>query len=120
MEISPEDSIRKWFFMFVKTFIENPEYITIFISKEILRSEEYLLNDVHQIFKNHKKNLVDLIVNAQRINIIKNDINPMHLAIIIIGAMRNIIEDWKLSDYSFDIQKESERLWESICRVMMN
>ncbi len=120
MEISPEDSIKNWFFMFVKTFIENPEFITIFTSKEILRSEENLLNDIHQIYKNHKKNLVDLIVNAQRINIIKSDINPMHLAIIIIGGVRNMIEDWKLSDYSFDIQKESERLWESIRRVMMN
>jgi hypothetical protein len=37
-----------------------------------------------------------------------------HLALIIQGTLRFLVKRWYLSEYSFDLRQESERVWASL------
>ena len=55
-----------------------------------------------------------IIKSGQKANEIRTDINSKHIAIIIMGSLRLIVKKWELSNYSFDLVKEGEKLFNSI------
>ncbi len=118
LDDKPIESIKTWFFQFINTFQDNPEYITIFTSKEIFKGEDSLIESVNRVYKKHKKSLIEFIVDGQRVGSVNKKHNPMHIAIFIIGAIKSVVDDWKTADYSFDIKEESDRLWKSILKIL--
>ena len=64
--------------------------------------------------KENQKIILQIIKAGQKSADIKPDVSIEQLAFIITGAIRLIVTKWRLSDYSFNLEKEGKSLWKTI------
>ena len=59
-----------------------------------------------------------IIKKGQKNKEIRSDIDVEQLIMIIMGSLRLIIKKWTLSNYSFDLKKDGEKLWEALNTIL--
>ena len=99
-------------------FTVNPALAAVIFSEEIFQNDKRLSAEVSAIMKLSQESMSTLIKKGQGNNEIRNDIPQEQLSLIIMGALRLIVKKWKLSDFSFDLEKEGADLWKSIKKLI--
>ena len=97
-----------------QAFKSNPALTAVIFSEEIFKNDPRLSEKVLSIIKTNQQMLSDILENGQNNNEIRNDISFKHLALIIMGTLRLFVTHWRLTDFSFDLEKEGSDLWDSI------
>jgi len=111
------EKIEIFFLGRCKQFSENRGLVLVMFYEDIFRGSEALRDKIHETIHSHKKPLIEAIVQGQREGIIE-DIEPEHLFMTIMGALRLLVTRWRGADFGFDLFKEGEKLWHSLKKLI--
>ncbi len=114
----PLEQLKLLFQLRFKFFNENPAIASVIFSEEIFRNDPRLSQKVFNIMKNNQNIVFDIIKAGQKQNQIRNDVDTQELAFIIIGALRLIVTKWRLSNFAFNLEKEGQKLWNSVLKLI--
>lgn len=113
-DATPIDKLKSLFETRFKYFAKNRAIASVIFSEELFRNDPLLSEKVFGIMKENQKVILQIIKAGQKSKVIKHNVSADQLAFIIIGAIRLIVTKWRLSNYSFDLEKEGKSLWKSI------
>ncbi len=99
-------------------FADNPAMAAVIFSEEIFQNEKQLADTVFSIMQESQKIVSFILVKGQQNGHIRKDIDPDQMTVMVMGALRLLVTQWRLSHYAFDLQKEGAKLWECIQRVL--
>lgn len=106
--------IERLFGKHFKTFAEMPSLASVVFSEEMFRYEEKLIDKISEIIEINNKILMIILKQGQQNNEIRSDIEVEHLVIFIMGALRLFVKKWQFAKFSFDLQKEGNKLIQSV------
>ncbi len=95
-------------------FSSNPAIAAVIFSEELFRNDRRLSDFVYKIMQYNQKVIIDILENGQQIGEFRDDVPAKELAFMITGALRLVVTQWRIADYSFDLQEEGRRLWKTI------
>jgi len=98
----------------LKVFVANPALAAVVFSEEIFQNEKRLSETVFSIMRMNQQTQADIIEAAQKNGEIKDNISSNKLSLMIMGSLRLIVTQWRLSAFAFDLEKEGIELWNSI------
>lgn len=114
---SDEPALRKIERLFekhFKSFAEMPSLASVVFSEEIFRNEEKLISKISEVIDYNSQTLLAILKEGQQKNEIRSDIEVEHLVIFIMGALRLFVKKWQLTKFTFDLQKEGNKLIQSV------
>ena len=119
LEISNSNisSIKKIEVIFTKLssiFTKKPAYVSVIFAEEIFKNYKPLSLKIKEILKINNEAFDDIIQIGQNNNEIISGICSHDLTLMIMGAFRLNVKNWKMKDFSFDLKKSSEHLFTSI------
>ena len=106
--------IARLFQKHFKSFAEMPSLASVVFSEEIFRNEEMLISKISEVIEHNNQTLLTILKEGQQKNEIRSDIDASHLVIFIMGALRLFIKRWQFSKFTFDLQKEGNKLIQSV------
>lgn len=101
-----------------RQFSTNPAIAAVIFSEEIFQNEKPLANEVYEIMKESQKAIETIILKGQSEKQLREDISAEQLTLLITGALRLLVTKWRLSNFSFDLQIEGQKLWKSIFKIV--
>ncbi len=108
--------IFEWF----DKYSENQSFIPITLSDDILKGEMELSSNINNITKKNQRLFTDLIVESQKNNEIRKDLEPLHISLIISGTITALIHEWNRAEFKFDLHNEGEKLWNTILKLIIS
>ena len=111
--------LTKLFDNFTQTFLDYPALISIIFSEEIFRNDPVFREKSNRILNGNFEMIIKLIEKGQTAGQIQKDLNTASLATIIMGSLRLCVKRWQMSDYSFDLQKHSKQLRDTILKIIL-
>ena len=117
METYEADAIEKISFMFSKMmemFTDQPSIVSVIFSEEIFKNEQSLKNKITEILNLHQTTVEKIIERGQAENNVRKDIGKQSLAIILMGSLRLLVKRWDLNDNNFNLEKEGNKLIDSL------
>ncbi len=122
MQSSSElDALAKLQSLFQKRFAQfnaNPAIAAVIFSEEIFQNDKQLSEEVFQIMQESQEVIRRVIESGQQAGQMRTDISAKQLSLLITGALRLIVTQWRLSGFAFDLQKEGNKLWKSIKQII--
>jgi AcrR family transcriptional regulator len=95
-------------------FTQFPPLVSIVFSEEIFRNHELLVKKTGEKIQNSILDMTSLIRKGQNNGEIRKDINPEHFAIMVMGTIRMLVKQWKMSNHSFDLIQKGHQLIKSL------
>jgi AcrR family transcriptional regulator len=117
-DLTSLEKIRTLFQIHFKQFKQDPAITAVLFSEEIFQNEKLLADKVLSIMELNQKKILGWILAGQEENQIRKDIPASHLTIFLMGPLRLLIKKWRLTDYSFSIEEEGMKLWESLEKIL--
>ena len=99
-------------------FNANPAIAAVIFSEEIFQNDKRLSEEVFIIMQESQAIVRSVIENGQKTGQMRTDISAKQLSLLITGALRLIVTQWRLSGFAFDLQKEGRQLWKSIEQIV--
>ena len=100
-------------------FVKNPHMTSVVFSEEAFQDDSGLSETVFAVMSFAHDTIADIIGEAQKVGEIRPDVPKEHLALIILGALRLMVKRWRLSNYAFDLEQESRRVWRSLQTLLI-
>jgi len=97
-----------------ESFSNMPSLASVVFSEEIFRNEKKLIEKASEIIAYNLEILQEIFKEAQLNKEIRTDIGPDYLGIIVMGTLRLFIKNWHFSKFSYDLQKEGNKLTSEI------
>jgi AcrR family transcriptional regulator len=116
--VSPSQQLETIFIECFKHFSKNPAIAAVIFSEEIFQNDKRLADEVFHIMQESLKIVETIIAKGQKTGKFRQDISAEKLTLLIIGALRLIVTKWRLSNFSFDLQKEGWELWKNIDKIV--
>ena len=117
-ESSPMKQIELLFKEHFKQFNAKPALATIIFAEEIFQNDRRLSQAIISIMETSQQIIQEIISQIQAKKEIRDDISSAHLSLILLGAMRFMVAKWHLSGFSYDLEEEGNKLWESIKKMI--
>ncbi len=108
------DKLEHIFSKHFETFSNTPALVSVIFSEEIFRNEPKLIEKVMEVMDKNDTIITSIIVSGQKSNEIRTDTDAKHLSIMVMGILRLFVKKWQFSSYSFSLQEEGKKLFESI------
>jgi TetR/AcrR family transcriptional regulator, fatty acid metabolism regulator protein len=112
--------IERLFSRHFSKFAENPTLVSVIFSEEIFRSEPALIEKIAEVINRNSQILRKIIVSGQKKGEIRKDLEAGHIAIIIMGSLRLFVKQWQFSGYNFNLEKEGQKLINSVKLLIKN
>ena len=96
------------------SFTENPAIISVIFAEEIFNNDKTLYKKINEILQANEKIILQIIEEGQNAGEIKSEVDKKQIAIILMGSLRLIVKKWKQNLYSFDLNSEGKKLFETI------
>lgn len=116
--ISALEKLEKIYLHNFRNFAGNPALAAVIFSEEIFRNDPRLSDKVLSIMSINQKVICNILENGQSNSEIRVDISAKQLALIIMGALRLFVTQWRFSGFSFDLEKEGAELWDTIEKIV--
>ncbi len=101
-------------------FAENPTLVSVIFSEEIFRSEPALIEKIAEVINRNSQILRKIIFAGQERGEVRTDLEAGHIAIIIMGSLRLFVKQWQFSGYKFNLEKEGQKLIDSVKLLIAN
>jgi AcrR family transcriptional regulator len=98
----------------LKLFADNPPYATVVLSDGLYKNEKELHDKIINIMQKGKSTFISIIEEGQAAGEIRNDISSEQIAFVIMGSIRQKVNHWSMSGFSFDLQKRGTILYNTI------
>jgi len=112
------EKIEFLFARMMEIFLEMPSIVSVIFSEEIFKNEESLKQKITQVMNMHATTIEQIIIEGQKKNEIRNDIEPGTLTLIIMGSLRLLVKRWDLSNKNFDLNGEGDKLIKGINKML--
>ncbi len=112
--------IERLFSRHFSKFAESPTLVSVIFSEEIFRSEPVLIEKIAEVINRNSQILRKIIISGQDRGEIRDDLEAGHIAIIIMGSLRLFVKQWQFSGYNFNIEKEGQKLINSVKLLIKN
>lgn len=99
-------------------FHHTPAIATVIFSEGMFQNEKNLSDTIKKVVNAKKKFVLSIIEDGQSDGSIRKDMDADMIASTYIGSMRFTLLEWRLNDCSFDLEKKSEQLVESMNKWM--
>ena len=99
-------------------FSKNSALASVIFSEEIFQDDKRLSEKIYSIMRYNFEFIKSIIKRGQEEKEIRSDIDAEQLIIVIMGSLRLIIKKWTLSNYSFDLKKDGDKLWKSLNTIL--
>ncbi len=113
-ELSGLEKIKRFFLGRLEQFMENRGLVLVMFSDDIFKGNSDLQKQVHGTMGKHKELVLEAVREGREKGQIRGGIAEEHLFMIIMGALRLLVTQWKLSGFSFDLNAKGAKLWASI------
>ena len=113
-EFSSLEKIKSIFEKLSSTFSNKPAYVSVIFAEEIFKNDKSLSAKVNKILKKNNDAFNLIIENGQKNNEITRRVENQELTLMTMGAFRLMVKNWKMNDFSFDLKKSTEKLYNSI------
>lgn len=110
----PFETIISFFEHLAKKFIENPSYVTVIFADEIYSNEKTLSDKIAEIMETVNTKLLLIIQQGQQNQTIRNDVDALHIILIIKGAVRLMVKKWKKGNCTSNLKTDMKQLLNSI------
>lgn len=111
--------IKFFFLNRLKQFAGNRGLMLVMFSEDIFKNNKNLQKKIFETVYTHKQLIIQAIIEDQKLNKIRNDIEPEHIFVVIMGALRLLVAKWRGLNFKFDLNKEGEKLWDSIEKLVL-
>ncbi|MCD6453740.1 MAG: TetR/AcrR family transcriptional regulator [Candidatus Aminicenantes bacterium] len=117
-DLSPIEKIKQFFVKHFEKFTSNPAIAVILFSEGIFQLDERLLHNVKALMNFSAEKLTEMIREGQRTKTIREDIPAEELTLILMGTLRLQVLKWRLKFFSFDLNEEGKKIWNSLERII--
>ncbi|MBE0662783.1 MAG: TetR/AcrR family transcriptional regulator [Bacteroidales bacterium] len=97
-----------------KSFSEKPQLLAVIFSEELFRNETSLSNKVAAIMEQNTLMVQNILEKGQQNAEVDPNLNPKHLAVMIMGSLRLLAKQWQISGYAFNLTQEGAAMFETI------
>ena len=111
--------ITKLFDKFTKTFLEYPALTSIIFSEEIFRNDPVFREKSNLILNGSFEMITKLVEKGKATKQIKKELDAASLATMIMGSLRLCIKRWQMSDYGFNLPEQTQKLRDTILKVIL-
>lgn len=101
-------------------FAVNPHMTAVVFSEEAFQDDSRLSEIVFSVMSLAHDTIAEIIAEAQKNGEIRSDIPKEHQTLVILGALRLMVKRWRLSNYSFDLNRERVQVWNSLKTLLLN
>ncbi len=63
--------------------------------------------------------LLDILENGQDNKEIRDDIPAEQIALIIMGSLRLFVTQWRLAEFSFNLEEKGAEMWSSVKKMII-
>lgn len=112
------DIIRSVFTARAKQFSENPSLAAVIFSEVLFDSNSQLSSEIKTIMDKSQKRFVNIIKTGQREGEIIDHIDAEQLALMIMGAFRLLVNKWRMSKNSFNLEVQTEKLFKALEKLI--
>ncbi len=99
-------------------FTERPEMAALVYPEEVFRAEPLIRPQIEATIEKRIQTITDMVEKAQQNNSIKSDLNPENVALIVFGAIRILITNWRFSGFSYDLLEKGKSLIDDLCLML--
>jgi len=117
MESYEGTAIEKIQFMFDKMigmFVENPSMVAVIFSEELFKNEAVLNEKVIAIQNRNQETIENILKKGKNNHDIREDVDTKYLAVVVMGALRFLVNKWNLNNAAFNLQTEGKGLLDAI------
>jgi AcrR family transcriptional regulator len=97
-----------------RSFSEKPQLLAVIFSEELFRNETSLSNKVAAIMEQNTLMVQTILEKGQQNAEVDPNLNPKHLAVIIMGSLRLLAKQWQISGHAFNLTQEGAAMFETI------
>lgn len=116
-DIPAEEQIHEFFGMVFKLFTANPALISVIFAEEIFQNEPELSTKVFDIQAANEK-IVKGMIKGLTLNSKLSNSDSQEIAIILSGSVRLLVSKWKISNNSFNLIEDGEKLINTILKLI--
>jgi TetR/AcrR family transcriptional regulator, fatty acid metabolism regulator protein len=119
-DVTGLQKVKSFFLERCKQFYNSPGLTVVMFSENIFKTTDNMEKKTHETIHSHQQLLMQSIKQAQKEGIVVRNMEPQHLFMIIIGAMRLLVTRWRGSQFSFNLEEEGQKLWDSLEKLITN
>ncbi len=99
-------------------FVKYPAVIMVIFSETSFQDNKSLSKTVKTILDEKRNMVFEIIKNGQKDGTIRADLDYTQITNIVMGSMRVTVLNWRLSEYSFDLQQEAKKLTNTLGKIL--
>lgn len=107
------DKIKLFFLDRCRIFSADRVMATVMFAENLFQNDPRLAANIHQVLGGHRRLLLKTIRSGQRQKMIRA-LPAEHLFTMVMGALRLLVLQWRVSGYGFDLLQAGEKLWRSL------
>lgn len=121
-DVSPLEKLKGFFLGRCQQFSQSPGLTVVMFAENIFKTSENLNIEKrgHETIQSHQQLLVLSIRQGQQAGEIVAGIEPNHLFVIVMGALRLLITRWRGANFTFNLEEEGQKLWDSLYKLIAN
>jgi TetR/AcrR family transcriptional regulator, fatty acid metabolism regulator protein len=110
---SPLQQIQQFIETLLEHFEDHPGLAVVVTSEDIFQNESSLNEKIKILLEDRISNVTEIIQNGQDAGEITDKYPARDLAFMILGALRFLVINWRLSSFSFSLSKKGKSLEKS-------
>ena len=99
-------------------FTENPAVAMVIMAESSFINTETLSQSVCNVVGSKKRLMESVVIIGQGDGTIRKDLSAEQLATLVMGGMRMTVLRWRLSQFSFDLQKAGAELSQTLSTLL--
>ncbi len=99
-------------------FNEHPEMAALVYPEEVFRAEPLIRPQIEATIEKRIRTISGMVRLAQKKRDINPNYNPDNIALIVFGAIRILITNWRFSGFSFDLIEKGNSLTNDLCSML--
>jgi AcrR family transcriptional regulator len=111
------DKVKLFFLDRCRTFAADRVLATVMFADNLFQNDPQLGAKMHKVLGSHRRIMLGIIRRGQKKEAIR-DLPADHLFTMIMGSLRLLVLQWRVSGYRFDLFRAGTRLWRSLEEIL--
>ncbi len=112
------EKLRQFFLCCFTRFTQKPELASVVFAEEIFRFSGDMSKQVYKIMQSTQQIVRNIIIQGKQNKEVSEKIDDFYGSMLITGAMRLLVTQWRMSGFAFDLIDEGNKLLENILETI--
>lgn len=117
-EINAEEKYLALFLSQFQFFKSNPHFIVIVLSDGLMDNSEDIKNSIKKLIETNFGALKRIMIEGQKSNLFNQEMEAENLVHFAMGSFRLQMLQWKLSNFSFDIETQGMKTMTNLLTLL--